>query len=57
MSEFGVELMTVSILDDLMGITKVIILKRDNISSVKKWVIQRKINMNKTYLLHDQASI
>ena len=29
----------------------------DNISSVAKWVIQRKMNMNTTYLLQDQTSI
>ena len=29
----------------------------DNISSVEKWVIHKKINMNTTYLLQDQTSI
>ena len=39
-----------NILNDLMS-------EFHNISSVEKWVIQRKINMNTTYLLQAQISI
>ena len=39
-----------NILDEFMS-------ELDNISSVAKWVIQRKMNMNTTYLLQDQTSI
>ena len=39
-----------NLLDDLMS-------QFDNINSVEKWVIQRKVNINKTCLLQDQVSI